>query len=64
MAVAREAIFDQQRHLLRQAQSHLVRETACFAEVDEVLQGEREGDWLGEADRDIVVGLFDVGVLT
>jgi hypothetical protein len=64
MAIARELVLNQQRDFLRQTQSHLGRQTACFAEVDEILEGKGKRHWLGEVDRHIVVRLLNIGVLS
>ena len=61
---ATEAILNEERHLLRQAQGDLVRQVGSLAEVDEVLEGESEGDGFGEGDGDVLCGVLDVGVLT
>ena len=62
IAVVGELVLNQQRHLITQAQLHLVREAASLAEVDEVLEGEREGDGLAELDVDVLRLVLDVGV--
>ena len=64
MTIAGELILNQQRHFLRQTQPHFGRQTACFAKVDEILEGEGKRHWLGEINGDIVVRLLDVGVLS
>lgn len=49
---------------MRQTQGHRGGQISRLAEIDEIFQGESEGNGLGEGDRDILLGLFDVGVLT
>lgn len=61
---AAKAILNEERHLLRQAQGDLVRQVGGLAEVDEVLEGESEGDGFGEGDGNVLCGVLDVGVLT
>lgn len=41
----------------------MTAETGGFAEVDEVLEGESQGDGLGKADLDVLFGVLDIGVL-
>lgn len=59
-----QPILNKQRYLLRQTQRHRGGQISRLAEVDEVFQGEGKGNGLGEGNRDILLGLFDVGVLT
>ena len=60
---ASQAILYFERYLLREAQTDLVGEAGRFAEVDEVFQGEGEGDGFREVDGDVLVWLFDIAVL-
>lgn len=41
----------------------MTAEARGFAEVDEVLEREGQGDGLGEADFNVLLGVLDVGVL-
>lgn len=61
---ASETILDKQRNLLGQTQGHRVRQICSLAEVDEIFEGESKSDGFGECDRDVLLRLFDVGVLT
>ena len=61
---ASQTILDKQRNLLGQTQGHRARQIRSLAEVYEVFEGEGKSDGFGERDRDVLVGLFDVGVLT
>jgi len=62
VAVVAQRVLDQQWHLIAEAQLHLLAEAARFAEVDKVLERERERDWLAEVDLDVLVRLVDVRV--
>lgn len=60
---ATKAVLHQQWNLLGQVQCYRVGQVGGLAEVDEVLEGEGQGDGFGKGDGDVLVGLFDVGVL-
>jgi hypothetical protein len=60
---ASKTILNKQRHLLGQVQLYRVGQVGGLAEVDEVLEGEGQGDGFGERDGDVLIGLVDVGVL-
>lgn len=62
VAVVRERILYEQRHLVRQAKPDPAGQATSLAEVGKVLEGESEGNWLGKLDADIVVWLVDVAV--
>lgn len=61
---APQTILDKQRNLLGQTKGHRARQICSLAEVDEVFEGECKSDGFGERNRDVLLGLFDVGVLT
>jgi hypothetical protein len=63
IAVVSKAVLDEQRDLVAEAELHLTAETRGFAEVDEVLEREGQGDGLGKTDLDVLLGVLDVGVL-
>lgn len=58
-----QTVLDQQRHFLGEVQHDRRGQVGGLAEVDEVLEGEGQGDGFGEVDDDVLVGLVDVGVL-
>lgn len=60
---ASQAILNEQGDFLRQTERHRGRQICSLAEVDEIFQGEGESDGFGESNRDVLLGLFDVGVL-
>lgn len=57
-----QLVFDQEGNLVGEAEFDGFRETSSLAEVDEVLEGESQGDRLGELDFDIQIWLLDVVV--
>lgn len=59
-----ETVLDKQRNLLGQTQGHRARQICSLAEVDKVFEGESKSDGFGERNRDVLLGLFDIGVLT
>ena len=61
---ASKSVFDHQGHLLRKTESHMARQICSLAEVDKVFQGEGEGNRFGEVNGNVLLGLFNVGVLT
>ena len=61
---ASKSVFNHQGHLLRKTESHLARQICSLAEVDKVFQGEGEGNGFGEVNGNVLLGLFNVGVLT
>lgn len=63
IAVVGQAVLDEQRHLVAEAQLDLAAEAGGFAEVDEVLERESKSDGLSEADLDVLLLVLDVGVL-
>jgi hypothetical protein len=56
-------ILNQERNLLGQVQPYGAGQVGGLAEVDEVLEGEGQGDGLGEVNGNVLLGLLDVGVL-
>jgi hypothetical protein len=60
---ASKTVLNKQGHLLGQVQLYRAGQVGRFAEVDEVLEGEGQGDGFGERDGNVLVGLVDVGVL-
>ena len=64
IAVVGQAVLNEQGNLVAEAELHLAAETGGFAEVDEVLEREGQGDGLGKTDLDVLLGVLDVGVLT
>ena len=63
IAVVGKAVLDEQGDLVAEAELHLTAEAGGFAEVDEVLEREGQGDGLGKADLDVLLCVLDVGVL-
>lgn len=61
---ASKSVLDQEGNLLGKAELHLSRQVGGLGEVDEVLEREGKGDRLGQRDRDVLVWLLDVRVLT
>lgn len=59
-----EIILNKQRNLLRQAELDFGRQVRGLTEVDEVFEGESEGDGFGEGEGNVLIGLVYVGVLT
>lgn len=59
-----ETVLNKKGNLLGQAEAHLAGESGSLAEVDEVLEGESEGNGFGESNGNVLFGLIDVGVLT
>ena len=64
IAVVLKGVFHKERHFVAQAQLHVVTQATSLAEVDEILEGERECDWFAEVDFDILGFVFNVGVLS
>jgi hypothetical protein len=64
IAVVLQAILDKQGNLARKAQLDGVGQTASLAEVDQVLEGEGEGDGLSEVNLNVLALLVYVGVLS
>lgn len=62
-AASRKTIFNLQRDFLGKAELDLAGQGSGLAEIDEVLEGEGQSDWLGELNRHVFGGIFDVGVL-
>lgn len=62
MATAKR-ILNKQRHLLGQVQPYEGGQVGGLAEVDEVLEGEGQGDGFGEVNANVLLGLLDIGVL-
>lgn len=58
-----QVIVHKKGHFLRETQADFTREASCFGEVDEVFQGESEGDGFGEVDGYALFWLFHIGVL-
>lgn len=61
---ASKSVFDHQGHLLRKTESNMARQICSLAEVDEVFQGEGEGNGLGEVNGNVLIGVLNIGVLT
>lgn len=62
MTLVLEGVFNQEWHLVGQADLDLVGEGRGLAEVDKVFEGERQRDRLAELNIDIQLGLVDVGM--
>lgn len=62
MAAAKR-ILNQERHFLGQVQPYRAGQVGGLAEVDEVLEGEGQGNGLGEVNGNVLLGLLDIGVL-
>lgn len=62
VTVVGETVLDQKRYFGAQAELDTGGETGGLAEVDEIFEGEGQGDRFGELDVDILVRLVDVGV--
>ena len=62
VAVVRQSVLDEKRHLVAQAELDLRTESTSLAEVDQVLEGEGKGDRLAEIDFDVLGFVVDVGV--
>jgi len=60
---ASKTVLNKKRHLLGQVQLYRAGQVGSLAEVDKVLKGEGQGDGFGEGNGDVLVGLFDIGVL-
>lgn len=63
IAVVGQAVLDEQRYLVAEAELDLTAETSSLAEVDEVFEGEGKGDRLAEVDLDVLGLVVDVCVL-
>lgn len=63
VAVVCQGVLDHERHISRQAQLNSARKAAGLAEVDQVLEGESEGDGLTELNVDVHFVFLDIGVL-
>lgn len=55
-----KSVLNQKWHIWGQAKLDSSGETRGLAEVDKVLEGESESDWVGKIDIDIQVWLLDV----
>lgn len=64
MAVILETVLDKQRDFVAQTQLDLRAQACRLAEVDEVFQRKRQGDWLGQMNLDILAVVIDIGVLS
>lgn len=62
MTLVLKGIFDQEWHLVGQADLDLVGESRGLAEVDKVFQRKCQRDRLAELNFDIQLGLINVGV--
>jgi hypothetical protein len=60
VAVVLQAILDQKRDLIGEAQFDLAGQTTRLAEVDQVLQREGEGYGLGQVNLDVEVRLLNI----
>lgn len=60
IASASQTVLDQEGHLVRQADLDSVGQGLGFAEVDEILEREGQGNGLGELNLDVVLLLLDV----
>lgn len=63
VAVVGKTVLDKQRDLVAEAEFDVVAQTRSLAEVDQVLKGEGESDWLAQVDLDVLLVVLDVGVL-
>jgi len=64
VAVIGQRVLNKQWHLIRQAQLDRAGQTTCFAEVDQILEGESQGDRLCQVNFYVQLGLVNIGVLT
>lgn len=62
VAVVGQRILNKQWHFAGKAELDLCRKAGSLAEVDEVLEGEREGNRLRKIDLDVVFGLLNVAM--
>ena len=62
VAIRSQAVLDQQRDFVRKAELDGARQTTCLAEIDQVLQRERQGNGLGERDVNVELWLLYVGM--
>jgi hypothetical protein len=60
---ASETVLDEQGHLLGEGEADGAGEVGSLAEVDEIFEGECEGDGFAEDNGDILLGLVDAGML-
>ena len=57
-----ESVLNQEWHIWGQTKLDSSGETRSLAEVDKVLEGESEGDWIGKINIDVQVWLLDAVV--
>jgi hypothetical protein len=62
ITAASQSVLDQQRNIRRQAEFDSAGQPRGFAEVDEILEREAQGNRVCELDLDIQVRLLDVRV--
>jgi len=62
VTVRRQLVLHEQGYLAGQAQFYGGGQPARFAKVDQVFEGEGQGDRLRQSDLHIQLGLLDVGV--
>jgi hypothetical protein len=62
ITAVRQIVLDKERHLIGQAQLDLLRQTRSLAEVGQILERERQGNWFGEVDLNAVIWLLDIVV--
>lgn len=64
MAVVGQAILDQKRNFIAQAQLDVRVQTSSFAEVDKILQREGQCYWLRQVDRHILLVIVHIAALS
>lgn len=57
-----QIVFNQQRDLVGEAELDRLGETSGLAELDQVFQGEGQGNGFGELDVDVQLGLVNIGM--
>ena len=58
-----QGVFDQERDFVGKADLDLRRQASGFGETNEVLEGEAEGDGIGEINLDVHFWPVDIGML-
>ena len=62
VAASGQSVLNQQRDLIGKAELNRFGESSGFAEIDEVFEGECQGDGFGELDFDVEFRLFNIVV--